>query len=43
MGQALKMGKAEKWDEEQLDAFQDKKKKKTEKTWKNVEVGQRTE
>lgn len=39
------MGKAEKWDEEQLDAFQDKKKKKntqTEKTWKNVEGGQRT-
>ena len=38
------MGKAEKWDEEQLDAFQDKKKKKTqtENTWKNVEGGQRT-
>ena len=35
------MVKAEKWDEEQLDAFQDKK-KKTEKTWKNVEGGQRT-
>lgn len=25
------MGKAEKWDEEQLDAFQDKKKKKNRK------------
>ena len=35
------MGKAEKWDEEQLDTFQDKKKnKQTEKTWKNVEGGE---
>ena len=42
LSQDLKMGKAEKLDEEQLDTFQDQKqtKKNPEKTWKNVEDGE---